>query len=233
MTQIIIPLAGPDTYQPDIKPLRKVEGKMMIRHVLDQRPWIANFDETRDQLIFVLREDERLAHLKSELEDVFPGAMITTLPGLTRGASFSALAGLSMNHDMTQPVIIDLADIRFSLAVDDKKYFRENPMVTAIVPYFVVSEGTPAKEKYSYLELAQEKVLRAREKEVISKAASAGVYLFRDADHFLEAMRFSLSHPELVTVNGNYFVCPMVNGLISIDREVHGIEVDDAVSYSA
>ena len=55
MTQIIVPLAGPDAYDPDIKALREVDGIPMISKVLGQRPWIEHFDQTEDQLTFVVR----------------------------------------------------------------------------------------------------------------------------------------------------------------------------------
>lgn len=233
MTQIIVPLAGPDAYDPDIKALREIDGQPMISRVLGQRSWIEHFDEAEDQLTFVMRSNDGPAHeLEQALRTLFPISSIVHLPELTAGASFSALAGLSQNRQPDAPVIIDLVDIEFSWQENHTQYFAQHPRVMALVPYFLVNNDTPSQEKYSYLELDGVNVIRTREKEIISTTASAGVYLFRNVATYLEAMRYALANRGISTVGGVYFVCPMVNGLTGAGNEVHGLPVEEARSYS-
>lgn len=220
MCLVIVPLAGPDFHSEKfgIRPLFRVGQTPLIEHVLSGRPWLSRTDT---QLVFVLRETgEHTSVVQAFLRTRYPRSQTVVLGDLTTGAPFSALAGLALSRQHAQPVVVDLADISFDIDLDPAAYFRDNVDVDALVPCFRSDDP-----KFSYLELDGMRVLLAREKQVISANASAGVYVFRDSSTYLRALIHALEYPELSKVGSAYFVCPSVNGLISPTRHVHAIEV--------
>lgn len=224
MSTIIIPLAGPDFFTEHfgIRPLYRMDNLTIIEHVLTSRSWMpSSLTDTSNHLVFVLRDagsptEEMSAFIKSR----FPLADIVTLSCLSTGAPLSALAGIALARQHDMPVIVDLADIAFTTQWDPATYFHENPDVDAVVPYF--SSTDP---EFSYLTLDGLRVIKAREKQVISSNASAGVYCFRDVATYLRAVIYCLQHPDTCKISSAFFVCPSINGLITDERHVHGIEV--------
>lgn len=230
MALIIIPLAGPDfvTKQFGIRPLYPVGDTTLLEYVLLKRPWIKNLSN-EDRLVFILREEG--GHTKkmcSFIKKRFPTANTVVLGALSLGAPLSALAGIALSKNQNQPVIIDLADIAFDLSWNPIEYFEKNLQVDAVVPYFISQDP-----KFSYLRLNGPTVLEAREKQVISSCASAGVYCFRGVSIYLQAVAYCLQHPDICKVGASFFVCPSINGLISTSRQVHALRVDCADPISA
>ncbi len=223
MSLVIIPLAGPDFYSDEfgIRPLYPVGQSTLIEYVLSKRKWIL---DCKNQIVFILRlEGEHTKKMHDFLTQHFPLANIVTLGSLSAGASFSALAGISLAQNFDLPVVVDLADIAFDLDLEPSEYFKNNPEVDAVVPYFHSDES-----KFSYLKLDGECVIEAREKQVISTNASAGVYIFRDVSVYLRAMEYSLKNPEICRIGKAFFVCPSINGLITKSRQVRAIMVKNA-----
>ncbi|MES2823701.1 MAG: hypothetical protein V4732_08875 [Pseudomonadota bacterium] len=231
MSVVIVPLAGPDFYTPEfgIRPLFPMRGSTLIDYVLNKRSWMPEVRSGQGQLIFVLREVGVYTTQTLEyINKCFPFASTVVLGDLTHGASFSALAGLSLTKEFNTPVIIDLADIDYELTWDHDKYFQTYKNVDAVVPYF-----TSDNKKFSYLKLDGVRVLEAREKFVISSNASCGVYYFRNIDAYLRALIFSVQTPGICKYKESFFVCPSINGLIAGDREVHAINVNNVEPISA
>lgn len=231
MCLIIVPLAGPDFYTDKfgIRPLYPVGGATLIEHVLGGRPWLLGASGAANQLVFVLRDEgPHTDKMRSFIAMRFPLADIVILGSQSAGAPLTALAGIALSKRPDEPVIIDLADIAFDMPWDAAEYLRSNPNVYAVVPYF--TSGDP---KFSYVKLEGVRVLEAREKQVISANASAGVYFFRDVPAYLRAMSYCLQHPETCRVGPAFFVCPTVNGLIEEGRSVHGVEVANVEPISA
>lgn len=229
MSTTIVPLAGPDFYstQFGIRPLFPIAGVPLIEHVLLKRPWISQACKD-DRLIFVLRDEQPHTDImRAFIKKKFPLAKVIILDHLTAGAPFSSLAGIALSNNHQEPVIVDLADIAFETSLNPEKYFAEHLVVDAIVPYFLSQDP-----KFSYLELDGKRIIRAREKKIISSYASAGVYCFRNTSTYMRAIKHILDHPEDCTINDVYFVCPSINGLIGCERETHAIEVQRAEPLS-
>lgn len=229
MTAIIVPLAGRDCYSDEfgIRPLFPVGGTPIISHVLQQRSWIKEFDNTLDSLTFIIRKEEpHSSALENILLKEFPFCHITKIPRLTLGAPFTCLAGISTISSVSEPIILDLADIVFELPLIPKKYFETNYDVKAIAPYFISDHI-----KFSYLKCNPSNILEvieAREKMVISNFASAGVYIFKNLSVFVECLNFGIQNQEVTKVHESFFVCPLLNGLIKKNQIVHALQVDNA-----
>jgi hypothetical protein len=202
----LVPLAGPDLWTPQfrLRPLFSVFGEPLLQHALRRRAWADRL--ASGDYIFVVRDIPEAAELYSFLDAQWPGCAVIKVPHLTQGAMLSALCGVAYALGKG-PIVIDLADILFEEKIDIAKFDGETGM---IVPVFQSSSPD-----YSYLKIVKGQVTQAAEKVVISTHASAGVYSFRDLETFLAAAVHSLQNPQTVTFKGNFFVCPMVNGVLA------------------
>lgn len=228
MISCIVPLAGPDfnTEKRGIKALIPIDGEPLIKRVLKSRNWYNSI--LKDEAItFVLRDTEGTDKVIAYLQEEFHGCNFVLLSGFSRGALLSALAGAALLGNYNQPVVVDLADIVFHCAINPVKIFSENPFIGGIIPYF--NSNNP---QYSYLELSEQWVRQTAEKKVISDAASAGVYFFRDLPLFLEAAADSLRFDKLYSHNNNMFLCPAMNGIIRRNKLVKAVLVQDVVELS-
>ena len=219
----IIPLAGPDIYieRYGLKPAYKIDGDPLLVKAIHSRSW---YGETlfEEDLIFIIRDFEQLDKLQNFLQYNFPKGKHVIIPELTKGALMSALSGAALIRDFSEPIVVDLVDILFVGDLNPVKIFKEDENMTGIIPYFI-SENP----KYSYLELSgNSNVIKTREKTVISKFASAGVYFFNNLQTFLNAATFSINHFTKVSHNDLLFLCPSYNGIITKPNKVKGIKVE-------
>ena len=219
----IIPLAGPDIYTEKygLKPAYEIDGEPLLVKAIHSRSWYGKtlFEE---DLIFVIRDFEQLDELQYYLQYNFPEGKHVIMPELTKGALMSALSGVALIKDFSEPIVIDLVDILFVGDFNPVKIFKEDESTAGIIPYFI-SENP----KYSYLELSgNSNVIRTREKKVISKFASAGVYFFNNLQTFLNAATFSINHFTKVAHNDLLFLCPSYNGIITKTNKVKAVKVD-------
>ncbi|WP_137136956.1 hypothetical protein [Rhizobium sp. FKY42] len=209
-----MPLAGPDLWTQTFgfRPLVPVEGRPLLQVALEQRAWRDRL-ESRDY-IFVLRDVEGLDQLEQALRAMWPDCRIVRLSHLTGGALYSALGAMSLVAP-DEPVIVDLADILFTEGPEDPEHLFKARDWGAIVPVFQSTEPC-----YSYLEIEDGSVLRAREKQVISDHASAGVYMFANPQIYLTAAVHSLQQRDELSYRNLLFICPMVNGVIAAGKQV-------------
>ncbi len=221
MMNVIVPLAGPDFVHPrfGVRPLFPLDGRTLIETALEGRPWMQSGEVAGADMIFVLRELPEAAQVSELLEARYPGCRFVRLGDLTGGALFSALAGAALISD-ARPVCIDLVDILF--AWPSWRAADLWPAHGAAAPSFTSDD--PA---YSYFEIDHGLVRRAREKQVISRHASAGVYMFRDLAVFLDAAAHSVRNREALAHKGALFVCPAMNGVIAAGLSVVAPQVED------
>lgn len=217
----VVPLAGPDlwTERYGLRPLVDVDGEFLIEAALRPRAW-AGAMTSRDY-VFVVRETVGHSDFLAYLASRWPGCRIVTLSDLSGGALFSSLAAMALVPP-DETVAIDLADILFSGGPEDPQGLFAREGHGAVVPVF--SSDEPC---YSYLRIEDGLVIEAREKQVISSNASAGVYMFRDMQVFLAAAAHNIAHRQSMGVNGTLFVCPMVNGVVAAGHTVIAPPVDD------
>lgn len=217
-----MPLAGPDLNTPQwgLRPLHRLpDGQTILKASLASRAW--NDALTAADYTFVVREVDGLSSLRDYLQSEWPGCGIVALSHLTQGALLSALAGVAFLKPNDSPLCVDLADIIFD--GPDDFWSRWNSNVGGVTPCFMSSD--PA---FSYLSVDTGRVVAAVEKRVVSRHASAGVYMFRDAAVFLEAAAHSLRNRETQSYGGALYVCPSMNGVLAQGLDVEAPLVLDA-----
>lgn len=217
----IVPLAGPDFYSEKfgIRPLMPYKNMPLIEYVLKSRPWMGTELDTKN-IIFILRKTDKTPQAEQALQDLFPGSQQVLLSKTTNGALLSALAGIPLIPDSNTPVIVDLADIAYKTSISVGRIFDDPYQWAGAIPYFESDNAN-----YSYLEMRGEEVIRTREKEVISRHASAGTYFFRNSATYLDAVRMAVQHPDQFSTNNSFFVCPVYNALIRQNKPIAGVPV--------
>ena len=200
------------------KPKSEIQSPSLPKKCIGLLEYFAiNKTVKKGQMIYF----DQLSDLQSLLQSRFPKAKHIIIPELTKGALMSALVGAVLVNDFSEPIVIDLVDILFSGDLDPAEIFNQDESIAGILPYFISDNP-----KYSYLELDDNSnVLRTREKEVISKYASAGVYFFKNLQTLLQSATFSIDNFHEVSFNDLLFLCPSFNGIIENKNTVKAVPV--------
>ena len=226
MTQIIVPLAGPDFVDAkgQVKAEHVVDGKPLLRRALDSRPW-AN-DVTPDKYVFIMFDrPETRSFARDRIVQWYPGARIVFVSHYTRGAAISALAGMAAYSSPAEQIIVDLADILYVSHLDPQAEFTAHPDCGGIALTFESNADI-----YSYLKCdASGDVIEAAEKRVISSHASAGTYLFSDGPTLLRAIAHAIENEAEQAYNNLLYVCPLFNGVIAQGRKVRVSQVTNVI----
>ena len=229
MMKCIVPLAGPDLYDASygIKALTKIDDETLIRKAIHSRPWYGNGQVSNGDIIFVLRDIKEAKPLRMYLASEFEGSQTVILPSIAKGALLSAVAGSSIIKDFDTHIVVDLVDIVYESDFSPQEIFAQNENIGGILPYFKSSN-----EKYSYLEMEGDDVVRTAEKKVISDNASCGTYFYRNLKVFFDAVSQSIKNEETYSVKGNLFLCPSFNGIVETGMKVVGVETRNVEEIS-
>lgn len=221
--KIIVPLAGPDFEIGNGRTKSEVQfcGRPLLRSAIESRPWWKDSSISSKDLIFIL-QDRITSRFFAEnvLKEWYPFSKVVLLGTFAKGAALSALAGLSLISDANEMICVDLADILYTLKGSNIYMDSKDGGIV-----LVFKSDNPI---YSYLKTdAEGRVLEAAEKRVISDKASAGTYFFKSPSVMLRALADNLDHEHEVLHRGLFYVCPMMNGVVSQGLTVRTVNVTD------
>lgn len=211
--QILIPMAGAGSRFQNAgfehpKPFIEFLGKTMIEHVID------NLGIHNDFIVIMQKEH----YIK--YKDVFDriAARVTgfdavLIENMTRGAAETCLLAKD-KLDPDGSLMIANCDQIFKNNSNDWKFWFLNSDLDGAVMVF-----NSQSNKNSYVELDEQGLVkRAVEKQVISKYATTGIYIWRYAKDFLSAAEEMINLND--TVNGEYYVAPAYNYNIKHGRKI-------------
>jgi hypothetical protein len=214
-----VPLAGPDFERDDgsVKAELLIDGEPLLSRTIHRRPWWRKGQAKSEDLVFVLRDTQRVRRFVQESLLVwFPGAATVFISKGTQGAAITVLAGLSLVIHHDGALCVDLVDIEYETEFDPLACFAANPDAGAAALIF--QSDRPI---YSYLRTDETGcVVEAAEKRVISSNASAGTYFFASPHDYLLALAHNVAHAAEVTFKSLFFVCPLYNGVLASGRSV-------------
>ena len=219
MLNIVIPMAGRGSrFQKDgyhlPKPLLPIHGKKMIHLVIN------NLKPSRPhRFIFLCLQEHLDAYgLKDELEVMAPDCLVVPVNQVTEGAACTVL--LAAEHiDGDQSLMIANSDQWVDFSIDDYLSRLDAEGVDGLI--MTMESDHP---KWSYVGFDEGgRVTRVVEKEVISNEATVGVYNFKTGADFVKGARTMIA--KNLRVNGEFYVAPVYNELLSEGRELQVFNV--------
>jgi NDP-sugar pyrophosphorylase family protein len=232
MVNILIPMAGAGSrfakagYEKP-KPFIDVNGKPMIQRVLE------NLYYPDARYILVAREEhiEHQIELVKQLEDEF-NAIFIPINKLTEGTACTVLYGRKYINNQ-YPLLIansdQIVDIEVSRYIND---CLDRNLDGSILTFIDKYEDP----KWSFAKLNEENLVTdVKEKVVISKYATVGIYFFSKGNLFVNAAIDMIIEND--RVNNEFYTAPTYNyaikegariGIFNIDFEqMHGIGTPD------
>ncbi len=221
--KVIVPLAGPDFVitEGHTKAEIIVDGHPILVKALTSRSWSAGVEE----YIFVLKDGvEERNFVERALRKWFPLCKLCFMSHPSGGAAFSALIACGLVDDAESPIIIDLADILFDCELTS---FEMRLLLKDSSALGLTFESNDSS--YSYLAFDDDgKFKEAQEKNVISRYASAGVYVYQNIGCYIRAFSDVLMKP-FYKYNDLHYVCPVFNGVCSNGDKVLSVPVRNIV----
>lgn len=202
--QILIPMGGAGSRfaaagYDNPKPFIEFFGKTMIENVVDNLG-----TENEYVLVTQKRHYDEYRWVYDNIAKRSRGLKVKQLEGMTRGAAESCLLAEDLlDHEL--PVMIANCDQMMEWdPTKFKAWFLDSGLDGAIMTFDSQSE------KNSYAEINdQGLVTRTAEKQVISKHATNGIYVWRRSGDFFRAAREMINRG--LKQNNEYYVCPTFN----------------------
>lgn len=198
------------------KPLIDVRGKPMIELVINTLP------EAEEYIFIVQKEHEEqygitrlLNHITGDRAKVF------LTDKVTEGAACSALLARELLDDH-RPLMIANSDqyVKF-----DKKNFElvtDLMVVSALDGLIFTFNAT--HPKWSFVEVADQTILRVAEKNPISNIATCGIYYWKHSRDFVRSADAMIAAND--RVNNEFYIAPTFNYLISESKWIAPFYVD-------
>lgn len=214
MLNIVVPMAGRGSRFAtagfeDPKPLIPIHGIPMIRWV------IKNLTPAMKHRFIFIAQDEHIKKydLTEKLANWAPGSVVIPVGGITSGAAATVLLAKSL-IDNDLPLLIANSDQWVDTDIDDFLTFVNDENSDGSI--LTMKANDP---KWSFVEIARDgSVVRVVEKEVISNIATVGIYGFKHGSDFVQYAEEMME--ENFTVNGEHYVAPVYNWMISAGKRV-------------
>jgi beta-phosphoglucomutase-like phosphatase (HAD superfamily) len=200
---IIIPLCGKGKRVSNlgIKPLIKVHGKEIIRHVIEC------FSE--DEEIFIITNENTPSDLKVSLSSWYKNTNVIDIQTQTDGALHTVLLGLERIDKRDEGILI----------VDGDAFYTVNPLnyIDKNSNGILWFKDEHEKPIFSYiLKDSKNCLYDIREKEKISDMACCGSYYFKNVGSFIENAKKIIQNND--RVQGEFYISKIVSIMNSIDN---------------
>ena len=204
---VLIPMAGAGSRFSKAgytfpKPLINVRNKPMIQVVMENLNVDANF------IYVVQKEHYDKYNLESVLNIITPNCEIIKIEGVTEGACCTTLLA-EKYIDNENPLLIANSDQFVEWESGEFFHSMNAPNVDGGILTF-----ESIHPKWSYVKVDdQGNVSELKEKEVISNIATVGVYYWSKGSEYVKYSKQMIDKD--IRVNGEYYVAPVYNELIS------------------
>lgn len=221
---IIIPMGGSSKKTSDteyMKGLQEIERKTIMQYVFESLQEV----ETDRFIVVVKREDASRFHVDNIVHLLHPGAEVVVAEGETMGAVCTCMLAVDLVK-MDEPLLITGSDQ--ILTVSPKAVIEDFEQKGYDAGVVVFDDVHP---RWSYVRLDENGyVVEAAEKRPISHNATAGFFYFKKAFDFFEmAKRMIFKN---ASVNGQFFVCPVLNEMILNQQKIGAYHIDKSEYYN-
>jgi UDP-N-acetylglucosamine diphosphorylase / glucose-1-phosphate thymidylyltransferase / UDP-N-acetylgalactosamine diphosphorylase / glucosamine-1-phosphate N-acetyltransferase / galactosamine-1-phosphate N-acetyltransferase len=215
MINIVIPMAGQGSRFSKLgyekpKPFIDVDGKPMIVRVLE------NLAYTGARYILIARKEhmEKEADLVKKIQKEF-NVIFIPIDKLTEGTACTVLYSRKYINNDTPLLIANsdqLVDMDISDLIDDCLDRQLNGSILTFIDEY-------KDPKWSFAKIDQNNlVTEVKEKMVISKFATVGIYFYEKGMDFVNASIDMIIEND--RVNGEFYTCPTYNYAISDGRKI-------------
>jgi len=212
---ILIPMAGRgrrfrEVGYLDPKPMISIAGRPMIDWSLQSLAGLTS----PHRFIFIALKDDLDSGLRGILES---RGEIVSIPNVTEGAVNTTLLASHLIEDES-PLII--ANCDQYLDWDFNKFLASTDGFDCSVVVF--ESDNP---HHSYVETQGKRVVRVKEKEVISPLACGGIYFYRKGHDYLAGAKRLIEDED--RTNGEFYITPIFNKLIEEGRTVTYFKIEN------
>lgn len=222
--RILIPIAGEGKRFKEMgysfpKCLIDILGKPMIEWV------IQNVNADVKYIFVVKQEDLAKYNLQDMLKLLVPNSEIVSLMNPTRGAAETVLAAEHLIND-NKPLAVINGD-QYMLWNSNEFFYS---MVADQCDGGIVTFES-VHPKWSFVKIAENGfVSETAEKKTISNKATAGVYYFKRGSDFIRYAKQMIAKD--INTNGEYYVCPVYNEMISDGRKIRSFAIKGMWSFA-
>ena len=209
---VVVPLAGDSMRFQHVarvpKYLLSIKGRLMIEWALD------NINVEPEQLVFVLRNDHQEEFdVKNIFQKLFGKSIQTVLVNRTDGAAQTVLCSKALINN-SNPLVIRDGD-----CIIDAPIGMTEGISGQITYYSPARESIEAQSNKSYVSFdSKGNVLKIREKQIISKHAICGMYVFRNGDSFIRLAEEAIRDKR--KSKGEYYIAPLFQRMMDIGENV-------------
>jgi NDP-sugar pyrophosphorylase family protein len=230
---LVIPMAGmgqrfADEGYVDTKPLIPVSGRPMVAQAVAELPPAKHHS-------FVLRGDMP-GHdmISTSLAASYPGAKITTLPGVTEGQACSAMIGLDALGEAEGPITIGACDYGALYDADRFQTLLDDPEIDLIV-WGVRGHPNALRhpQMFGWIDADDGRIKRISVKTPPASPATdptvLGTFTFKRAADCRAAVDHLIARDG--RINGEFYLDSCINDAIEMGLRCHLFEVDHYLSW--
>jgi NDP-sugar pyrophosphorylase family protein len=230
---LVIPMAGMGQRFADegyavTKPLIPVSGRPMVAQAVAELPRALRHS-------FVLRGDmPGHADISRMLAASCPGAVVTTLPGVTEGQACSAMIGLDALGAADGPVTIGACDYGALFDAAAFQALLDDPEVDVIV-WGVRGHPNAVRhpQMFGWIAADQGRILRISVKTPLASPATdptvLGTFTFKRAQDCRDAVERLIARDG--RINGEFYLDSCINDALALGLRCHLFEVDHYLSW--
>lgn len=178
-----------------------------------------------DKILFAFQQSEIIKfHLNHVAERLTDKAKVFGVGNGTQGAACTVLLTTSFINNDQELLVVNANELVLANLLTIVQSFRARNLAAGTVTFPSVHP------RYSYVRVDKEGlVTEAAEKNPISDEATGGVYWFSKGALFLKSAMSMIRKD--ARVNGNFYICPVLNEIIlnDLDVGVYPIEADQYI----
>lgn len=229
---VVIPMAGNGQRFRDVgyqlpKPLIDVNGKPMIQRVVESIRYKDKLKSLVEQEFTFICKQEHIDEYKVDriLEKIEPNCNIIVLDKMTEGSACTVLMASSIiNNDdslliVNSDQIVTISESTRSIEINHTYFHNYDGFI------YLFKDDHP---KWSFAKLDEDdRVFEVAEKRVISDNATVGLYGFTKGKYYVWAAEQMIANN--IRTNNEFYICPVFNELIGVDKLIRGYFVDKMV----
>jgi len=219
MINIVIPMAGRgqrflDKGYTTPKPLLMLDGKPMIKHVID------TMEVPGSRFVFLIRKDHcKEYNLDKKLKEIKPDAEIVIVDKITEGAICTVLLAQKFFNNDDSVIIKDCDQIINWNPEHFFEFVQRNKVDGSII---TINTDNPG---YSFAKVNNRgHITQTAEKSVISNSGSVGIYYFGKGKDLINYANMMID--KNIRVNNEFYVAPVYNEAIGDGLKIKTYDIE-------